>query len=379
MNALSGLVFPFLQSGMMRLRRKRSLLNSTVLTLGLVLVLANVYILMLVVWQQTQRQQVEEAADGIPWIDWIAQPALGRAQTLTQRQTLQKPLPTIRWSNVPRLVHQLAPSLALSVQQWNYVHSFTATQSSLRHILWTQKDLLALFESLFPLESPRLGLLTPSSLQMDIGRLMILEAFGGLVADIDTLLLKDLELWIPASVFSDPSQEVNLILGLGEEEEEENGQVSWCLSTLGGRAHHPILQRSVSLGLERLKEENLPGSYQRNLSLPLSNASTVTPGTASLWTSSVGLSAAVEEYLAAQNRTSREFKDLSAPVLVGDVLLFPRISFAASLGPSPVSAVIGPDPRTDVLVHHLNKHGGRSIHGEKSFDKESSLSPSHPP
>ncbi|CCE65987.1 hypothetical protein TPHA_0O00150 [Tetrapisispora phaffii CBS 4417] len=165
-------------------------------------------------------------------------------------------------------------------------------------------------------------------LKVDFFKYLILYARGGVYADIDTDPIQAIPNWIPENV---NPKSVGLLIGIEHDAELpgwENFYVrrlqfgTWIIQAKPG---HPIIKEVIA----RITEETLKRKRENNLNVNLRNNLNLMSWTGSaLFTDTIF--AYFNNYLKSGISTPvtwREFHKLTEPVLLSDVLVFPRGSF----------------------------------------------------
>ena len=175
------------------------------------------------------------------------------AYTLFQEPRVTEPL-NLPHSFIPLQVHQLVP-------EQNY-YTLKAILKSfdknprVQHRIWTDEQMDTFVAQNYPNLYSIYTSLDPFILKADLARYMILNVFGGIYSDSDTLLLKDVMEWVPA-IFDN----ITMIIGV-EADDKLNPSlekayprplqfVQWTFATM---AHHPILEKAISTAVSRLND-----------------------------------------------------------------------------------------------------------------------------
>ena len=116
-------------------------------------------------------------------------------------------LPNLRFANsrIPRLIHhtwkvsdasQFPPMVRASVA------SFRTKNDAVLQLVWSDRACEDLVDARYPSLSRLFRELVHPILRADLFRYMVLQTFGGVYSDVDTLLLKAVDEWVPAPVDS---------------------------------------------------------------------------------------------------------------------------------------------------------------------------------
>lgn len=186
-------------------------------------------------------------------------------------------------------------------------------------------------------------------MKSDMLRYLLLNVEGGVYADIDTVALKPIDKWVPASI----RDKVALVVGIEFDRRDGPGWtdiihwVQFCQWTIAAAPGHPVFGKMVARILESLRDL----SAQHNVSLenlkPTSFEVMNSTGPAA-W------SEVVFKQLQEYDPSLTDFKDLSfmaEPTLYGDILVLTVNGFGMGQ-PHSQSKNDGTTPET-ALVKHL--------------------------
>ncbi|TPX31720.1 hypothetical protein SmJEL517_g04997 [Synchytrium microbalum] len=175
-------------------------------------------------------------------------------------------------TNIPRIIHQTwkttsvkdAPAhVSESVASWRQKNVEVTSGLGFAHILWDDTGLEEMVKVMHPTIYATFKDLPKKVHKADIFRYLVLNTFGGVYADVDTLTLRPVEKWLDANdlaswKYKDQTmpvlKEVNFIVGL-ETDVERNNSVDYkgiyetpmqmCQWAMAAKAGHPILSRVI--------------------------------------------------------------------------------------------------------------------------------------
>jgi alpha 1,6-mannosyltransferase len=232
-------------------------------------------------------------------------------------------LPNLRFANsrIPRLIHhtwkvsdasQFPPMVTASVA------SFRSKNDAVLQLVWSDQACADLVDAEYPSLSRLFRELGHPILRADLFRYMVLNTFGGVYSDVDTLLLKAVDEWVPAPVDSSEAP-VSLIIGIEADSDSPDWadwyarRLQWCQWTVACAADHPVCRYVIDESVRRIR------AGEQTSVMELTG-----PG---VWTDSVNRWLERD-----QGHRSSEFIGLESPVRVGDALLLPITGFSPGLG-----------------------------------------------
>lgn len=186
---------------------------------------------------------------------------------------------------------------------------------------------------------------------------------GGVYSDIDTMSLKPIEDWVPSG-FKDRA---NLVIGIEYDRRDGNRWVDWtmdlqfCTWAILAKPGHPLMQMTVDQVISRLKRLALRQGTTISDIKATRKEVLETTGPA-LFTRMVfeGLSK-----VTGSNFTYLNVTQLTAPRLVGDVLILPINAFGCGQAHSNSGS-----PEDDTaLVQHLFKGSWKNDHRFEQLEK----------
>lgn len=172
--------------------------------------------------------------------------------------------------------------------------------------------------------------LPTSILKIDFFKYLILLARGGVWADVDTDLLQPVPNWIPENV---SPKEIGLIIGIEHDSKTPDWRSSYLRRLQFGnwvvqaKPGHPVIREMVA----RVTETTLEKKYADELNMNLRNDLTIMGWTGTgAWTDVIFTY--FNDYVQSgvlDKITWKHFHNLKVPKLVGDILVFPEVSFNA--------------------------------------------------
>lgn len=169
-----------------------------------------------------------------------------------------------------------------------------------------------------------------SILKIDFFKYLILLARGGVWADVDTDLLQPVPNWIPENV---SPKEIGLIIGIEHDSKTPDWRSSYLRRLQFGnwvvqaKPGHPVIREMVA----RVTETTLEKKYADELNMNLRNDLTIMGWTGTgAWTDVIFTY--FNDYVQSgvlDKITWKHFHNLKVPKLVGDILVFPEVSFNA--------------------------------------------------
>ncbi|CDO96001.1 unnamed protein product [Kluyveromyces dobzhanskii CBS 2104] len=165
-------------------------------------------------------------------------------------------------------------------------------------------------------------------LKIDFFKYLILLARGGVFADVDTSLLQPVPNWIPENV---SPKEIGLVVGIEHDSKAPDWRSTflrrlqfgnWIIQAKPG---HPVIREMIA----KVTETTLERKYSDELHMNLRNDLTIMSWTGSgAWTDVIFTY--FNDYVQSgvlDKITWKHFHNLKVPKLVGDVLVFPEVSF----------------------------------------------------
>ena len=193
-------------------------------------------------------------------------------------------------------------------------------------------------------------------LRADLIRYMVVEAFGGVYADMDVQKLKGYDKWVPsyAAKFEDHRNDhIELILGI---EMDSIGKLNWqerysrelqfCQWTFASRSHHPILLSVIRSSLAKLQSQNMSTITRSQYAHFVME--TTGPG---IWTDEI-----LNYLKRTANKNFHEFKGMSYFKLIEDILILSMTAFSPGVEHSDIGSCN--DPRA--LVQHFFRGSWKS-------------------
>lgn len=188
-------------------------------------------------------------------------------------------------------------------------------------------------------------------LKIDFFKYLILLARGGVFADIDTDLLQPVPNWIPENV---SPKEIGLIVGIEHDSKTPDWRSTylrrlqfenWIIQAKPG---HPVIREMVA----KITETTLDKKYSGQLNTNLRNDLTIMGWTGTgAWTDVIFTY--FNDYVQSgvlDKITWKQFHNLKVPKLVGDVLVFPEVTFSAPRSDSD-SDNQGSNPESNTALH----------------------------
>lgn len=167
-------------------------------------------------------------------------------------------------SNVPLLLHQSTPTDKIKKNHLAAWNSWNSYMPPLIRLHWTDQDIQEFFKVHYSSQFDFLNSLHPPVLKADLIRYMTVYEYGGIYSDLDTVILKDFEKWIPSQF-----TQVGMIVGLELESIDSDlwiewnfaRNVQWIQWTFASKPKHSILNKTIELALSRLQNKE----YLKNL------------------------------------------------------------------------------------------------------------------
>ena len=244
-----------------------------------------------------------------------------------------------RWfvnSHIPRVIHHTwatSDPRRLPAIVSDGIRSFACDDGTTLQMLWSDQACAELVSESYSSLSGLVATLPHAVMRADLFRYMVLNAFGGVYADVDTRLLRPIDGWVPHAPGAPP---VRLVVGIEADSDRPDWadwyprRLQWCQWTLAAAAGHPVLEEVIAESARRIR-----GRVDTSI-MELTG-----PG---VWTDSVNRWLDQEH-----GRHWSEFTGLRAPVRVGDALLLPITAFS----PGAAHMGAGPTSSPDALVEHL--------------------------
>lgn len=235
--------------------------------------------------------------------------------------------PAFVWQSWPYLDEdeRLDPDLQMNERNWanknpGFVHEMVNDDTATAFVHYLYASIPQVIEAYDSLPTP--------ILRVDFFKYLILLARGGVYADIDTNLLQPVPNWIPENV---SPKEIGLIVGIEHDSKSPDWRSTylrrlqfgnWIIQAKPG---HPVIREMVA----KVTETTLNKKYAGELNTNLRNDLTIMGWTGTgAWTDVIFTY--FNDYVQSgvlDKITWKQFHDLKVPKLVGDVLVFPEITF----------------------------------------------------
>ncbi|PNH07693.1 Initiation-specific alpha-1,6-mannosyltransferase [Tetrabaena socialis] len=273
----------------------------------------------------------------------------------TALQLARQALAQHRGGGIPRIIHQMYglyntaaaadPSSAAAAAALRSdpgpsasVRSWRARNPNHTHVLWGPADVEELVDTMFPAFAPAFRSFRHLPvLRADLARYLVVFAFGGVYADVDTRCLRPVDGWADGR----PASNVSAIVGV---EADAHGIPEWwrywgrelqfCQWVFAAEPAHPLLAHVVfriSQLLESQPAEQLTAEDVIHVTGP------------------AVMSDAVYDYLKSKGHEWTEFRGMKQGTMVGDLLLLPITAFSPGVGHMGAGAVVDPEAR----VQHM--------------------------
>ncbi|SCU79374.1 LAMI_0A08548g1_1 [Lachancea mirantina] len=172
--------------------------------------------------------------------------------------------------------------------------------------------------------------LPSANLKADFFKYLVLFARGGVYADIDTNPLQPVPNWIPENV---SPKEIGLIIGVESDANSPDWRSNYVRRLQFGnwimlaKRGHPVVREIVAKVTETTLQRRADGELRSNLRNDLNIMKWTGSG---IWTDVIFTY--FNDYVQSgvfEKITWKDFHLLKVPKLVGDVLVFPQVSFSA--------------------------------------------------
>jgi mannosyltransferase OCH1-like enzyme len=179
-------------------------------------------------------------------------------------------------STIPRIIHQQWKTVEEMTEGMKAnVNTFIATNPDSYHMMWEDADIdefVQLFYSHNNISTIFRTQLPLPIYKSDLFRYMVLQTFGGVYSDIDTVCLKPISSWIPTSSTSPnttntATTKVGIIVGVEADAGKRpdwarwyTRQLQWCQWTMASSRNHEILAYVINSIFHKLAEETAESS-----------------------------------------------------------------------------------------------------------------------
>jgi alpha 1,6-mannosyltransferase len=247
-------------------------------------------------------------------------------------------------STIPRIIHQQWKTLEeMTVEMKSNVNTFIDTNPDSYHMMWEDADIDEFVQLFYPHNNISTIFRTQLPLPIhksDLFRYMVLQTFGGVYSDIDTVCLKPISSWIPISSSSNSSNATNtattkvgIIVGVEADAGDRpdwaqwyTRQLQWCQWTIASSRNHDILAHAIHTIFHKLTEETAGSSSKSSENLTTVDNVLHLTGP-SVWTD------AVNWYIATSlNSHWTNFQSLQGYKQIKDMLALSITGFSPGVG-----------------------------------------------
>jgi alpha 1,6-mannosyltransferase len=251
-------------------------------------------------------------------------------------------------SLIPKILHQQYSSEENVPEHLREnMEKFKTNNPDYLYLFWGDADLELFVQKFHPFIYQVYKNLPQPILKADLARYLLLETFGGVYSDLDTVPLRPLKNWADGH-----DKEVALMVGIEVDTTREDWEqwyprsLGLCQWTFAAAPAHPVLSKTIYQVLKNIKST--------------SNAKTgkvVEITGPAVWTD------IVLEYLKTEKVVESDLRNLEAPEVFGDVYVLPITAFSPGVGHMNAKEVSDKEAR----VKHLFEGGWKK---DKKSEKE---------
>jgi len=245
-------------------------------------------------------------------------------------------------TTIPRIIHQQWKSLGdMTDQMKSNVQTFIASNPDSYHMMWEDADIEEFVHVFYPHNiSTIFQTQLPLSIhKSDMFRYMVLQTFGGVYSDIDTVCLKPISSWIPTastnSSFTNittSATKVGLIVGVEADVGDRpdwaqwyTRQLQWCQWTMASAPNHEVPAHVVHQVFQQFIDARSVSTKEALEKITaIENVLHFTGP--SVWTD------AVNGYLTSLNTHWTQFRSLQGSKQINDVLTLSITGFSPGVG-----------------------------------------------
>lgn len=255
-------------------------------------------------------------------------------------------------STISRIIHQQWKSSTDMTDAMKLnVETFISRNPDSYHMLWEDADIEEFVQVFYPRNISTI-FLTQLPLPIhksDVFRYMVLQTFGGIYSDIDTVCLKPVSSWIPESISpitnATSTAKVSLIVGVEADVGDRpdwakwyTRQLQWCQWTMASSRNHQVSSHVVNGIFQKFIEARSESSKKTFENMTAIDNVLHFTGP-SVWTD------AVNWYLTSLNSHWTQFKSLQGYKQVKDVLALSITGFSPGVGHMGSEGIYHPDAK----------------------------------
>jgi alpha 1,6-mannosyltransferase len=225
-------------------------------------------------------------------------------------QTLYSP----EIDSIPKIIHQQYSRFENMDEKTKQNTDTFKYSSGYLYLFWSDEELLLFVASFYPQYYELYKSLPFPVLRSDLARYLLLETFGGIYSDVDTILLKPIKGW-------NENDSVDLMVGIEVDTTRSDWRewypqsLGFCQWTMVAAPNHPVLKATI-----QKVTKSLFGKTHFDI------------GETVHLTGPVPFTNAVLEYLEGFDFKDDMLRNLKTPKLIGAVLILPITAFSPGVG-----------------------------------------------